>query len=88
MKLAEDDLHYKELLKGYKDAIAEMPPKRRQIYLLVKEEGLSHQEIAGMLNISTNTIERQINSAMRMLRHRFTTDKIVFAIILIRLAHT
>lgn len=85
IKLTEDDLHMKEVMLFYRKAVDSLPPKRREIYKLVKEDGHSHQEIAAALNISTNTIERQINEAMRTLRTKFTADKILFAIILLRL---
>ena len=45
-----------------------MPERRRKIYLLCKEEGLSHKEIASLLNISKDTVEQQINLSMKHLR--------------------
>lgn len=85
VSFTEDSLHIKAVMQEYEKAVATLPPKRRQIYKLVKEEGLSHQQIAEQLNISTNTIERHINEAMRTLRTRFAADKIMFALILLKI---
>lgn len=73
---ADEQLLLKEIVQEYDDVIEALPPKRRAIYRLVKEEGLSHREIAAQLNISTNTIEKHINEAMWTLRTHFTPDRL------------
>lgn len=81
----EDALHIKEMMQDFQKAVNALPPKRRQVYRLVKEEGLSHQQTAQRLNVSTNTIERHINEAMRTLRMQFAADKLLLALILVRI---
>ena len=49
-------------------AVSQMPPQRRKIYRLSRIEGLSNSEIAEMLNISKNTVENHITSALNDLR--------------------
>lgn len=73
---ADEQLLLKEIVREYDDLVKTLPPKRRAIYRLVKEEGLSHREIATRLNISTNTIEKHINEAMWTLRTHFTPDRL------------
>lgn len=51
-----------------KKAIQELPPRCKQIFLLSKEEGLSNIEISEFLNISINTVERQISIAYSKIR--------------------
>lgn len=59
------------LLKSQIDNLVdELPEKRKQIYLLSREKGLSHKEIAGKLNLSVKTVENQINLALRFLKSR------------------
>ena len=49
-------------------AVARMPARRRQIYLLCRQDGLSYTEIAHVLGISVNTVKVQMGRAMRALR--------------------
>lgn len=80
---ADDKLLLKEILQDYDHIVNTLPPKRRVIYRLVKEEGLSHREIADKLHISTNTIEKQMNEALYTLRHHFTPDRLSALVLLI-----
>lgn len=52
------------------EAIEDLPPKCRQIFLLSKKEGLTNIEIAEHLDISKKTIEAQLTKAFRFLRKR------------------
>lgn len=61
----------KELATQYRQVIDEMPPQRRRVYLMVRERGLSHQQVSELLNISIHTIERHMNDAMQNLKKRF-----------------
>lgn len=61
-------LRHKASNETMEEMLAQMPERRRRIYLLCKEEGLSHKEIASLLNISKDTVEQQINLSMKHLR--------------------
>ena len=55
----------KKLLEDYIDKLAdELPPKRREIFILSRKEGLSNKMIAKQLNISESTIETQLSKAL------------------------
>ena len=45
-----------------------LPPRCREIFLLSRFEGKTHQEIADLLQLSIRTIEHQINHALKVLR--------------------
>ena len=64
----EDRMLYQESLGLINRAIDQLPPARKQIYLLCKVEGRSYEEIAGMLGISTSTVNDHIVKANRYLR--------------------
>ncbi len=51
-----------------REAIDKLPARCRQIFELKKLEGLTQKEIAGKLNISVNTVEKQLSRAMTKLR--------------------
>jgi RNA polymerase sigma-70 factor (ECF subfamily) len=55
----------KDLLEDYIDKLAnELPPKRREIFILSRKQGLSNKEIALQLQISESTIETQLSKAL------------------------
>jgi RNA polymerase sigma-70 factor (family 1) len=49
-------------------AIQELPPKCKEIFILAKMDGWSYQKIAEQCNLSVKTIENQMGIAMRKLR--------------------
>ena len=55
-----------ELARVY-DAIAGLPEKCREVFVLRKVEGLSQREIAERLNLSESTVEKHIGRGIRML---------------------
>lgn len=59
-----------QLLESLKMALAELPLKCRQVFLLHKLEGYSQQEIAQQLGISVNMVEKHMMRAARYLRER------------------
>lgn len=56
------DMESRELLLR---AINQLPPQRKLIYQLSREEGLSHEEIAQTLKLSRSTVNNAIVSASR-----------------------
>jgi RNA polymerase sigma-70 factor (ECF subfamily) len=64
------DDHYIEpdLAKKIEESIQLLPEKRREIFLLSREEGLKYREIAEKLNVSIKTVETQMSLAIKTLR--------------------
>ena len=52
-------------------AIDQLPPVCRTTFLLSRHEQKSYKEIARLLNISVNTVEKHIGKALRVLREIF-----------------
>ena len=48
-------------------AIGRLPEKCRQVFVMSRMDGLKHDEIAKELNISVNTVQNHISSAIRKL---------------------
>ncbi|WP_126244055.1 RNA polymerase sigma factor [Chitinophaga rhizosphaerae] len=49
-------------------AIQQLPPRQKAIYLLSREEGVKHEEIARRLHITTGTVKNHMIQALRTLR--------------------
>jgi RNA polymerase sigma factor (sigma-70 family) len=61
---AEDEVSARETLGLHCEAVAELAPKCREVYLLRKVHGLSHKEIAGRLGIAVSTVEKHLIKAV------------------------
>lgn len=66
----DDAVEAKERVQLLYAAIAELPPRCRQVFLLHKFMDLSHAEIAGRLGISKNMVEKHVMKAMTHCRQR------------------
>lgn len=64
----EDDLMYQEGFQLLTQAIEQLPPARKQIYLLRKVEDRTYDEIAGLLGISVSTVNDHMVKANRFLK--------------------
>lgn len=66
--MGDTDLMAGELTMVLKQAIGNLPPRCREIFLLSREEGLRYSEIAERLSLSENTVSVQLGIALRRLR--------------------
>lgn len=57
-----------DLREAIERAIAELPPRGREIWRLNRTEGMSYAEIAALLGLSVKTIETHMARALRSLR--------------------
>ena len=67
-KITEQQIEYEELRLLVTQLIGLMPEKRREIFILSRNEGLSYKEIATQLGISENTVDSQIRKALAYLK--------------------
>ena len=56
-----------ELRKAIEHSINQLPPKCKLIFKLVKEDGLSSQEVAAILKLSYKTVNTQLTIALKKL---------------------
>lgn len=55
----------REMLAKINEAIENLPPRCKMIFKLVREDGLRYKEVAEILNISVNTIDVQMATAVK-----------------------
>lgn len=76
----EKELEYKLLETKLNSIIEELPPARRNVYILSKIKNLPNKEIAEKMNISENTVESQLSKATKYLRMKLSNYKEVMLI--------
>jgi RNA polymerase sigma-70 factor (ECF subfamily) len=64
----ESELALKEMEGLFRKAVDNLPPQQKKVYLLSREEGLKHEEIAERLQISRGTVKNHMIQLLRTLR--------------------
>ncbi len=49
--------------------VEEMPPKRREVFIMSRLDGVGNEDIANRLGLSKRTVERHLNLALNTLRN-------------------
>jgi RNA polymerase sigma-70 factor, ECF subfamily len=65
-----DEIHFKQIKEQLKSTLNQLTPRQREIFLLSREEGFTHEEIAKRLNISTNTVKNHLVTTLAFLRSK------------------
>lgn len=68
MQFNENIFTEKEIETLLTQAIEHLPEKCRQVFILSRMEGMKHEEIATQLQISVNTVQNHIATALRKLK--------------------
>lgn len=64
----QSQLEYKELKQRYELALARLPDKQREVFLMSRIEELTYSEIALRLNISVKAVEKRMYNALQKLK--------------------
>jgi RNA polymerase sigma-70 factor (ECF subfamily) len=65
-----DRLDAREVQAAIDRAVQELPPRRREAFILVHIQGLSYQEAAHVMGVARATVSNQIVAALEQLRSR------------------
>lgn len=69
--IIESNLIYTEYQKILKGAIEALPPQRKKIFNMSREDNMTHKEIAAQLGISVNTVQEHISESLRFIKKHF-----------------
>lgn len=70
----EELLYYEEMKGKYEMALAALPEKRRQVFLMSRMDGLTYQEIADRLELSVKAVEKRMKLALEELRKKLNYE--------------
>ncbi|WP_316821073.1 RNA polymerase sigma-70 factor [Pedobacter gandavensis] len=62
------EIREKEFARIIRQEIEALPPKMREVFVLSRDGHFSHDEIAEQLQISPQTVSKQISNALKILR--------------------
>jgi RNA polymerase sigma-70 factor (ECF subfamily) len=65
---ADEDLVYGELKERYESALARLPEKHREVFLMSRNDELKYSEIAIRLGIGVKAVEKRMSAAIAFLR--------------------
>ncbi|MNL44326.1 RNA polymerase sigma factor [compost metagenome] len=68
-----NELDERELTRLLQQEIDKLPAKMRQVFEMSRNQHLSHAEIAQQLGISDQTVKKQVNNALKILRSKVNT---------------
>lgn len=73
----QENAEWKELHAAIQHAIQLLPPKRKEVFLLCREENLSYDQVSTKLGISRNTIKEHMVHAMKFIREHLKAQSII-----------
>ncbi len=68
-KCTEESVQYKDTLLQSKEAIENLPPQRKLIFELCREQHMSHKQIAAHLGIADSTVNNQMVKAIKSIKN-------------------
>lgn len=70
----EEAINSKESLELIQKAIDQLPPQRRQIYMLCKIDGKSYEQVAQLLSISPSTVRDHMVKGNKVVREYLSNN--------------
>lgn len=74
----DDTIAEKEFAKKIEDGLGKLPPKMRRVFELSRIYEYSYREISEELNLSDNTVKRQISNALKIMRESIKKGYLYF----------
>lgn len=67
--ITEETLDLNQSQALLNEAIEQLPPQRKKVFILSRQEGLSHNEIAEQMNLSPKTVNNHLVEALRFIKN-------------------
>ena len=74
---ADAQINFSETLRAIEKIIQELPPQRQTIFRLNRIDGLKYKEIADLLSISVNTVQKQMTEAIKHISKYYPNNTFV-----------
>ena len=68
-----DEIQFKELTDKIQMLLNKLTPRQKEVFLLSRDEGLTHDQIAQKLNISPNTVKNHLVTVLSFLKSNIDT---------------
>ena len=75
--VTDKSVEFASLDQLHREAVYQLPPRRKLIYNMNRNEGLSYTEIAKSLHISKNTVENQMSLALKFIRNKLGPESLL-----------
>ena len=69
----ENNIDFDFLKKKYQKLVDKLPPKRKEVFVLSREKGLSNKEIAQIKGIAEKTVEDHLTKSLSFFKQHFGT---------------
>jgi RNA polymerase sigma-70 factor (family 1) len=77
-----DDVDLKELNRLVSEAVNKLPPQRKKIYHMSRDQGKTIPEIAAALNLSPNTVKNALVTSLKFIREYLGKYDVLFIILI------
>jgi RNA polymerase sigma-70 factor (family 1) len=71
----QEEMMSLELLSIINHSISELSPQCKQVFKLVKEDGLKYKEVAEILNVSVKNVEYHMGNALKKISQNISNNK-------------
>ena len=75
-----DEIQYKQLNQKVQNLLNQLTPRQKEIYLLSRDEGYTHEEIAQKLNISESTVNNHLVKVLKFLKSHIDSSLAINAL--------
>lgn len=82
--LPDSTLQHKQLDNAIREVIDHMPARMKEVFVLSREQQLSHREIGNRLNIAESTVKKTVQNAIRFIREKSIIEMILIFSLLLR----
>jgi len=72
-----DEMQFNELKNKVQSLLEQITPRQKEIFLLSREEGLTHKEIATKLKITESTVNNHLVTTLRFLKSHIDSSVLV-----------